>query len=95
MQMRTSIVSYMLIKIIKEFLGGVTLRGADGVGVVDRGTLEEDIWGELGALPRSRRGAPQHVVDRAAEEQLAHPVCSEGKQAMRRRSLLRPPAVAE
>jgi hypothetical protein len=85
----------MLIKIIKEFLGRVTLRGADGVGVVDRGTLEEEVWGELGALPRSRRRAPQDVVDRAAEEQFAQPICSEGKQATRRRSLLRPPAVAE
>jgi hypothetical protein len=51
---------------ILQRLGDLTLLALwpDGVGHIESGSIEELIWGELGALPRSRHtrswsGAPR------------------------------------
>jgi hypothetical protein len=72
----------------------MSLRGASGVGEVDRGTIEEKIWNELGALPRSR----YHRHRKVAEDQVQHNQRqdqTEGRQSKPLLSPLRPPAVAE
>jgi hypothetical protein len=50
-------------KMLIYFIGRMSLRGASGVGEVDRGTTEERIWSELGALPRSRRHGCGEVIE--------------------------------
>jgi hypothetical protein len=44
----------MILHAIEKLLCRTSLRGVTGVCEVDRGTIEEKIWNELGALPRSR-----------------------------------------
>jgi hypothetical protein len=81
----------MLINLIPKLICGL-LRGASGVGVVDRSTVEEEIWSELGALPRSRRHG---YVGKADEGELEHNHQTEGRQGKPQPSLLQPPVVAE
>jgi len=76
----------------------MSLRGASGVGEVDRGTIEEKIWNELGALPRSRYHRHREVVEEAAEDQVERNQRqdqTEGRQSEPLFSPLRPLAIAE
>jgi len=72
----------------------MSLRGASGVGEVDRGTIEEKIWNELGALPRSRHHRHREVVENQVERNQRQDQI-EGRQSKPLSSLLPPPAVAE
>jgi len=76
----------------------MSLHGTSGVGEVDRGTIEEKIWNELGALPGSRHHRHREVVEEAAEDQVQHNQRqdqTDGHQSKPLFSPLRPLAIAE
>jgi hypothetical protein len=62
----------MLLHVIKKLICGMFLSGASGIGEVDRGTVEEAIWSELGALPRSRQHHYQKTAKNADEGRTEH-----------------------
>lgn len=60
----------MLIRLIKKLFCAMSLRGVSGVGDVRRGTVEEEIWSELGALPRSRRKMDREAIQSQGKRKL-------------------------
>jgi hypothetical protein len=61
----------MLLNIIKKLFCRTSLGGVTGIGEVTRGTIEEKIWGELGALPRSRHHDDREAIGDQVERQFA------------------------
>ena len=61
----------MLLRAIEKLLYRTWLRDVTGVGEVDRGTIEEKIWNELGALPRSHYHDDREAIGDEVERQSA------------------------